>query len=151
MDNHQSAESLDSLAEDAGQTLDSVTAELKAEFARLKRERINERKSQARNDQRHAVVICAGTGGIRRYELLRTADTARGRVTDLTHALSILDPLLSDVLRNQIQFWNNILDSALDALAKLSTALFTRSFQASLRTPLFLDGPELSGYKHRLR
>lgn len=149
MDDHPQTLSQDSLPTDAEPMLDSVTAELKAEFARLELE-----ERSCKLVLSHAVdggVLYSSQPsfrGVQRHLLCRTVDSVRSAIIALERFCSIFGS--TAYLQQQMQFWNAALGAALDSLAKLS-ALTAHSLQASLRTPLVLDGPELSGYKHRLR
>lgn len=147
MDDHLPMARQDSSSGDAEPLLDSVTSELKAEFARVNREAALNDPSN-RNNATHVRKAFSShpVRGVQRQELTRQA--GRLRVIISRSESSTLYP--EPIPRQELQYWVETLESTLEALAKLS-AHFARSLQAILRTPLFLDGPELSGYKHRLR
>lgn len=149
MDDHPPTVSQDSSSADAEPLLDSVTAELKAEFARLNREAAPDEPSN-RSDVTYNWITSNrhSPRAIERRTLCRQVGQLQSFVTTLIGGLVLADSISG--LRQELQFWVAALESTLEALAKLS-ALFAHSLQAALRTPLFLDGPELSGYKHRLR
>jgi hypothetical protein len=143
MDDHPPTVSQDSSSADAEPLLDSVTAELKAEFARLEQAR--------RFDDM-----------LRELEVLIGPPKQLGQVHSLSQALEKIRRTLEGLhelagtigyvppLRQKVHFWTAAFRVTKDALAKLQ-ALLAHSLQATFRTPLLLDGPELSGYKHRLR
>jgi len=149
MDDHPPTVNQDCSSADAEPLLDSVTAELKAEFARLEREaalrksafRILrealeevQRPNELNSNQAHRVI--------KQHSVIRV----------ILESLDCIESLLGHTpsLQRQMQFWTAALKFNRDALAKLQ-ALLAHSLQATFRTPLLLDGPELSGYKHRLR
>lgn len=144
MDDHPPTVSRESSSTDAEPWLDSVTAELKAEFARLKREEAP--KSQP--DSGWMTYDRSAPRGVQRQLLSQHVGRLIVTIRDLEE--SILFDCWTPRLRQKLQFWVEALESTLETLAKLS-ALFAHSLQATLRTPLLLDGPELSGYRHRLR
>jgi len=118
--------------------LDAVTEELKAEFLRLKLE-TEAAESLAIQSARN--ILSA----------LSDSDSKHARTTicgHLEYAISTLNQIFNDY--TIFKLWIGILALCFSALAKLKT-LAAHSLLASLRVPLFLDGPELSGYKHRIR
>jgi hypothetical protein len=129
---------------------EAMTAELKAEFARLE-----------------SHVTGSDSDAVRRArEALDALDdldpNPHGRHRDITSAIERAFLALhtvsemveafgpSDFFTCQSRYWATILAHCLSALAKFNS-LLARSQDALLRVPLFEDGPELSGYKHRLR
>lgn len=150
MDDHLPMARQDSSSGDAEPLLDSVTNELKAEFARVNREAALNDPSN-RNNATHGRKAFSShpVRGVQRQELTRQAGRLRVIISRFESSSFCPEPIPGP-LRQELQFWVDALESTLEALAKLS-AHFARSLQAILRTPLFLDGPELSGYKHRLR
>lgn len=154
MDYHPPTVSQDCSPTDAEPLLDSVTAELKAEFARLNREAaLNELSSGSLATRERVTFNRHSPRGIQRHALYRQVIHLQTTICNSleTTLTSLLSPLFGQAgLRHEIQFWAAALESAIETLAKLS-AFFAHSLQATMRTPLLLDGPELSGYKHRLR
>lgn len=150
MDDHLPIVSQDSSSADVEPSLDSVTTELKAELARL--------------EQNWAALRKRGFGIIREAleqalapDELNSSQAHRvikrhGVIRVILDSLDSLESIVGHIpsLQRQMQFWTAALKFNKDALAKLQ-ALLTHSLQATFRTPLLLDGPELSGYKHRLR
>lgn len=149
MDDHPPTVSQDSSSADAEPLLDSVTAELKAEFARLELEGVNDQSAQTVTSDLGLTNFTAELHfSIQRATLSRVAERIRRLIASLEKDCQFSRSNLQQ--RRKIQFWTAALESVLETLAKLST-LFAHVLQAILRTPLLLDGPELSGYKHRLR
>lgn len=145
MDDQPSTVSQDCSQPDAELSLDTVTAELKAEFAKLE-------KRRRRLEENLYVIIDSeidrAVKGISRRNLYTALDAA-------LHALRSLDDFVSvsgetAQTKQHKKFCADLLRAARDGLANLN-ALLACSLRATLRTPLLLDGPELSGYKHRLR
>lgn len=128
--------------------LDAVTEELKAEFLRIK---LETEAAESLAIQSARIILSA----------LSDSDSKHARTTicgHLEYAISTLNQIFNDYtifgsssfLDRQFKLWIGILALCFSALAKLKT-LAAHSLLASLRVPLFLDGPELSGYKHRIR
>lgn len=148
MDDPHQVVSPSSLRADVEPALDSVDEQLRTEFARLDQE----------YECRTALNVLAGLDlcvttrtwprGINRLRLARATDGIRRVVDSLQALVNAIG--YTPRLRQRLEFWTAALKSNLRALAKIS-ALLARSVQATFRTPLFLDGPELSGYKHRFR
>lgn len=143
MDDHPPTASQDSSPADVEPSLDSVTAELKAELARLERERLLEEINSA---IRSAVESSKHYGVVKR--LLVRSDAIRSAIDAIEHFIGFYGE--SCRARRQKEFWVAAYKATQNVLAKLN-ALLAHSLQATFRTPLLLDGPELSGYKHRLR
>lgn len=57
---------------------------------------------------------------------------------------------LTPSLEREVKYWLEVLAFARATVAKL-LVLFAYSRCSFLKLPLFADGPELNGYKHRLR
>lgn len=127
--------------------LDAVTEELRAEFARLG---LNEITSDANQDE--WIDPSFDALRISARELERSINSCIERaflaLESIERAYYVYGP--SPILNRQYKFWIGVLAFFLAALAQLKT-LLARSQRAILRVPLFLDGPELSEYKHRLR
>jgi len=148
MDDHHSIASQSTFRADGEPLLDSVDEQLRTEFAKLERDCKCQTALDALAGLDLGVTTLMSPRGVDRLRLTRALDGI-GRVVDTLQFLAQSFGL-TPRLRQQLQFWTAALESVCDALAKLS-ALLASSLQATLRTPLLLDGPELSSYKHRLR
>jgi hypothetical protein len=134
---------------DEPMSLDAMTAELKAEFARLEQEAL-EADTKAVRRAKAALDLL--------NDLDPTPRSAQRRIScAIERAMLALDVLgeaegaaSADFLAHQARYWSAVLHYFLNALAKLNS-LFARFQRAFFSVPLFADGPELSGYKHRLR
>jgi len=132
-------------------SLDTMTAELKSEFARLELE-----VSQADSDAVRRAKAALDALDVCLEELhpqsaKRKLTCAVERAKLALDALDAAETLASpDFLARHARYWSGVLAYCLSALVKLNS-LLARSQRAFLRVPLFEDGPELSGYKHRLR
>lgn len=130
-------------------SLDAVTAELRAEFARLELE-ADHADSEAVRRVKYALN--------RLDDLDPNPRNGLGKVTCAIEraklALDMLDYMQGLVsasfLARHFRYWSNVLAYCQNALAKFNS-LLARSQRAFLRVPLLADGPELSGFKHRLR
>lgn len=128
--------------------LDAVTEELKAEFLRLKLE----------TEAAESLAIKRARIALDALDNPNSKHTQAMICVYIDHAMLALDSIRnaytifgsSSFLDRQFKLWIGILALCFSALAKLKT-LAAHSLLASLRVPLFLDGPELSGYKHRIR
>lgn len=127
---------------------DAVIEELRAEFDRLERESAEADSHAVRRAKAALDALDLAEGLHDRRMINCRVDRALLALEAIDHAFNAFGP--SSVLARQYKFWNSVLAFYLAALAKLK-ALLARSLRATLRVPLFLDGPELSGYKHRLR
>lgn len=147
MDYHPSKASQNSSPSGAEPVLDSVTEELKVEFARLEQIRRLEASAKALEETIKSAFVSAKRGNV--FQGLRDALTG---IDNIVTAIQKLILVGGDTpgLQQKLAFWTAAYKSTRDTLAKLR-ALLARSLRATLRTPLLLDGPELSGYKHRLR
>lgn len=150
MDDHPPAASQDSSPADVEPSLDSVTAELKAELARLEQNWAALRKRNI-GIIREALEQALGPDESSDSQAQRLFKQ-NGIIRTILDSLDSLESIIghNPSLQRQMQFWTAALKFNKDALAKLQ-ALLAHSLQATFRTPLLLDGPELSGYKHRLR
>ena len=129
-------------------SLDAMTAELKAEFALLERAALTE--SEAVRRARAALDALDDLDPNPR-PVRRMITCAVERAKLILDALDQMQAFASaDFVTQHARYWAAVLAYCLWALAKLNS-LLARSQRASLRVPLFADGPELSGYKHRLR
>ncbi|HEK0905494.1 MULTISPECIES: hypothetical protein [Pseudomonas] len=134
---------------DEPMSLDAMTAELKAEFARLELAAQEEDSEAVRRAKSALDMLDVShlSGRSARCTLTGAIDRAMLALT----ALSEVEGLTSGSLFNRhSRYWSAVLAYCLSALAKLNS-LLARSQRAFLRAPLLADGPELSGYKHRLR
>lgn len=156
MDDHLSSVPLVRLRRHGQRRLDSVTAQLKAEFAWRARERLRAymsrfTESAIEKSQRPKTFLAhhgaSGTTPIRCMTItVYCIDRAQ---------LRALDTVLSEAGQPDP-------DSPLHSFRKRILAFFriilahiiqlqARALRAVLTVPLFLDGPEMSGFKHRLR
>lgn len=147
MDYHPSKASNDSPPSGTEPVLDSVTEELKVEFARLEQIRRLEASAKALEETIDSAFLSARRGKVVK-SLLEALASIDNLVTSLEQI--VLVGGYTSNLQQKLAFWTAAYKSTRDSLAKLR-ALLARSLRATLRTPLLLDGPELSGYKHRLR
>ncbi|MGY2402664.1 hypothetical protein [Pseudomonas sp. SDO5271_S396] len=147
MDDHPSTASQNSLPTDIGPVLDAVTEELKAEFARLEQVRCLEASTRALEELIGTSCDTVNPVGITRH-FSETLAKVRRLINSLENQISVFG--YTQRIQQKLNFWTAVLRAILDALAKLN-ALLAHSLRATLRIPLLLDGPELSGYKHRLR
>jgi hypothetical protein len=147
MDDHISTTNRDELPLERERDLDPVTAELKLEFARLERER-REEAFKAIDDA--IEMACAPTKPRNQFHNLGDALVKIRRVLDALEQVCLIGIGSSPTLLQQSKFWTAAYKFHREALSRLN-ALLARSLRATLRVPMFLDGPELSGYKHRLR
>jgi hypothetical protein len=147
MDDHTLTVNRYDPATDCERTLDPVTAELKVEFAKLERER----RAEALKAVDDAIgMACATTEPGSPFRNLSEAMAKIRRVLDALDHVCQIGIFGSPALVQQKKFWTAALNIHREALAKL-IALLARSLRAIFRVPVFLDGPELSSYKHRLR
>lgn len=136
--------------------LDPVTAELKVEFALLEK--------AERDTQEREAWFQVTSGRVRKsMEIIEDLDTSRrsvqciityaierafAAIEALNNAVAAFGP--SEIFSSHYRFWCAFIAYCLSVLAQLSS-LRARSHRAFLSVPLFANGPELSGYKHRLR
>lgn len=147
MDDHPQTASQNSLQTDDEPVLDAVTEELKHEFARLEQ---LERLEATTRELEGAI----GT----KFNITNSIAVSQHLSDALAKLCYVIDSIEAHIgvfgytrrLQQKLQFWTDVFRAIRAALAKLS-ALLAHSLLATLRTPLPLDGPELSGYKHRLR
>ena len=156
MDDHSSSVRLVRLRRHGQRRLDSVTAQLKAEFAWRARERLRAYMSRftesaieksTRPKPLHELygvpegtpILCMTIGFycIDR-ERLRALDTVLSEAGQ-----SDPDSPLHSFRKRILEFFRIILAHIIQLQA--------RALRAVLTVPLFLDGPEMSGFKHRLR
>lgn len=147
MDDHPPTASQNSLPTDAEPVLDAVTEELKVEFGRLEQLERLEASTRQLEELIGTSRDVVNSGSISRH-VSETLAKVRRLIDSLQTQISIFG--LTRRLEHKLQFWTAVFRATRDALAKLN-ALLAHSLRATLRIPLLLDGPELSGYKHRLR
>jgi hypothetical protein len=147
MDDHILTADRDDSPLECVRALDPVTAELKAEFARLEREG-REEAFKAVDDA--IEMACAPTESGSRFRNLSEAMVKIRRVLDALEQVGLIGIGGSPAIVQQAKFWTAAFKFHREALANL-IALLARSLRAIFRVPVFLDGPELSSYKHRLR
>lgn len=156
MDDHSSSVRPVRSRRHGSRRLDSVTAQLKAEFARLARERLlaymprvtasdMEKSRHAKATLKHydvpngVTVLCGLIGfswmGRERMRALDTVLSEAGQPDP--------DSPLHSFKKRILAFFRIILAHIIKLQA--------RALRAVLTVPLFLDGPEMSGFKHRLR
>ncbi|QXH93298.1 hypothetical protein HU749_020940 [Pseudomonas ogarae] len=156
MDDHSSSAQFVRPRRHGQRRLDAVTAQLKAEFARLARERLlaymprvtasdidKSRRAEASSghyDMPDGVTVLCGIIGFSwmERERLRALDTVLSEAGQPDP-----DSPLHSFRKRILAFFRIILAHIIKLLA--------RSLRAVLTIPLFLDGPEMSGFKHRLR
>ncbi len=128
-------------------SLDAMTAELKSELA-LQELRAAKAEAEAVRRAKSALDL---PDNFNYRSAKRKLTCAIERAKLALDALDAAEALASpDFLVRHTRYWSGVLAYCLSALVKLNS-LLARSRRALLRIPLFEDGPELSGYKHRLR
>lgn len=130
--------------------LDPVTQEIKIELARLEQDSGPEFAFQKERLIESAAVQ-------RAKEALDRLDSSKpasfyGHAVGLLDALNVVFAELShnDVFARQRAFLAELVADLREQRRKVR-ALMVRAMRAVFNIPLFLDGPELSGYRHRLR
>ncbi len=153
MDDHPSIARQDSPADRIEPVLDSVTAELKAEFAKLERKERTQLEAEQIAFRIIRDTLCEPLDPVSQNDSQALRVHKRhGVIRVMLGCIDTLESIYGHTpyLERQRQFWTAAFKFIKAELAKLHS-LFSSSVQALLRTPLLLDGPELSGYKHRLR
>lgn len=131
-------------------SLDAMTAELKSELA-LQELRAAKAEAEAVRRAKSALDTLDLPDNSNYRSAKRKLTCAVERAKLALDALDAAEALASpDFLARHTRYWSGVLAYCLSALVKLNS-LLARSQRAILRVPLFEDGPELSGYKHRLR
>ncbi|WP_350298773.1 hypothetical protein [Pseudomonas putida] len=132
-------------------SLDAMTAELKSELA-LQEQRAAKADADAVRRAKAALDAldeCLEDLNPRNAKRKLTCAVERAKLA--LYTLDLAEALASpDFIARHARYWSGVLAYCLSALVKLNS-LLARSQRAFLRVPLFEDGPELSGYKHRLR
>lgn len=132
-------------------SLDAMTAELKSELA-LQEQRAAKADADAVRRAKAALDAldeCLEDLNPRNAKRKLTCAVERAKLA--LDTLELAEALASpDFIARHARYWSGVLAYCLSALVKLNS-LLARSQRAFLRVPLFEDGPELSGYKHRLR
>ncbi|NHN69000.1 hypothetical protein G7W60_14260 [Pseudomonas fluorescens] len=128
-------------------SLDAMTAELKSELA-LQELRAAKAEAEAVRRAKSALDLPDNFNHrSAKRKLTYAVERAKLALDALDAAEAFASP---DFLARHTRYWSGVLAYCLSALVKLNS-LLARSQRALLRVPLFEDGPELSGYKHRLR
>ncbi|MCT8162427.1 MULTISPECIES: hypothetical protein [unclassified Pseudomonas] len=132
-------------------SLDAMTAELKSELAL---QELRAAKADADAVRRAKAALDALDECLEEFHPRNAKRKLTCVVERAMLALDALDAAealaSSDFIVRQTRYWSGVLAYCLTALIKLNS-LLARSQRAFLRVPLFEDGPELSGFKHRLR
>ncbi|KJK07858.1 hypothetical protein [Pseudomonas tussilaginis] len=131
-------------------SLDAMTAELKSELA-LQELRAAKAEAEAVRRAKSALDALDLPDNFNYRSAKRKLTCAVERAKLALDAFDAAEALASpDFLARHTRYWSGVLAYCLSALVKLNS-LLARSQRAFLRVPLFEGGPELSGYKHRLR
>ena len=138
MVDHDPLEELRPHSAQADDVLDSLTQELKIELARAERERVVS----------DSVAIQCAKRALDQY----IYGKGHGQLVGLIEALDyVLETIGSnEVLARNRKFLIELVADLREQRRK-ARALMVRAMRAVLNIPLFLDGPELSGFRHRLR
>jgi len=131
-------------------SLDAMTAELKYELG-LHALRATQAEAEAVRWAKSALDALDVLDDLNPRSAKRRLTCAVERAKLALDALDAAEELASpDFLVRHARYWSGVLAHCLSALIILNS-LLARSQRALLRVPLFEDGPELSGFKHRLR
>lgn len=172
MDDHSSMKAKGDVLERYARFFDAVDAESRLELNSLYREsarganRPFDDGEELQSRQEHLEHFVNHECGVGKsffsqkigYVFRKDCNVVRKRVNAVQHARAWLDLIAylteklgaSLALRHRAKFWSEVLAFNLAGLARLFI-LFAYSRHGALRIPLYADGPELSGYKHRLR
>jgi len=150
MVDHEPLEELRPHPAQADDVLDALTQELKIELARVERERAGaaEVRKELLIDSLAIQRAKAALNMLDRYEPGQRHGYAVGM-------LGALDIVLATIGSNEVFTRHRKL--LIELIADLreqrrkARALMVRAMRAVFNIPLFLDGPELSGFRHRLR
>lgn len=130
-------------------SLDAMTAELKYELG-LHALSAAKAEAEAVRRAKSALDALDVLDNLNPRSAKRKLTCAIERAKLILNALDAVGSFTPDFLARHARYWSGVLAYCLCALVKLNS-LLARSQRAFLRVPLFEDGPELSGYKHRLR
>lgn len=150
MVDHDPLEELRPHSAQADDVLDALTQELKIELARVERERAGaaEVRKELLIDSLAIQRAKAALDMLDRYEPGQRHGLAVGM-------LGALDIVLATIGSNEVFARHRKLLTELIAdlreQRRKARALMVRAMRAVFNIPLFLDGPELSGFRHRLR
>ncbi|MHA6234047.1 hypothetical protein [Pseudomonas fluorescens group sp. PF-69] len=150
MVDHDPQEELGPHSAQADDVLDALTQELKIELARVERERVDaaEVRKELLNDSLAIQRAKIALDMLDRYEPGQRHSLAVGM-------LGALDIVLATIGSNEVFARHRKLLTELIAdlreQRRKARALMVRAMRAVFNIPLFLDGPELSGFRHRLR
>lgn len=128
----------------ADDVLDALTQELKVEFARIEQERVAENLNDSVAIQRAKRALDM----LGRYEREERYGLIVSMVGDLDTVLETIGP--NEVFARHRKFLIELIADLREQRRK-ARALMVRAMRAVFNIPLFLDGPELSGFRHRLR
>ncbi|WP_152666428.1 hypothetical protein [Pseudomonas putida] len=134
---------------DEPMSLDAMTAELKSELA-LQALRAAKAEAEAVRQAKSALDALNFLDDLNPRSAKRKLTCAVEHAKLILNALDAAGVFAPDFLARHSRYWSGVLAYCLSALVKLNS-LLARSQRAFLRVPLFEDGPELSGFKHRLR
>ncbi|MDU8498561.1 hypothetical protein RYB01_05115 [Pseudomonas syringae] len=150
MVNHNPQEQLKGHSAQADDVLDALTLELKVELARVEQERIRaaERRDQYLNDSLAIQRAKAALDMLDRYEPAQRHGRAVGMLDALDVVLATMGS--NEAFSRHRTFLVELIADLREQRRK-AKALMVRAMRAVFNIPLFLDGPELSGYRHRLR
>ncbi|MEO8644686.1 hypothetical protein [Pseudomonas sp.] len=150
MVDHDPLEELRPHSAQADDVLDALTQELKIELARVERERAGaaEVRKELLIDSLAIQRAKAALDMLDQYEPGQRHGLAVGM-------LGALDIVLATIGSNEVFARHRKLLTELIAdlreQRRKARALMVRAMRALFNIPLFLDGPELSGFRHRLR
>lgn len=134
----------------ADDVLDALTLELKIELARIEQEEslAAERLEPCRDDAFAILNAIAALNKLNGYERVNRHGRAVGMLDALDVALATIG---STEVINRYRTSLVELIAGLREQRRKARSLMVRAMQAVFNIPLCLDGPELSGYRHRLR
>lgn len=138
MVDHYPLEELRPHSAQADDVLDSLTQELKIELARAEREMVV-------ND---SIAIQCARRALDQYIHGEGHGLLVGLIGALDSVLETIGP--NEVLTRNRKFLIELIADLREQRRK-ARALMVRAMRAVFNIPLFLDGPELSGFRHRLR
>ena len=138
MVDHDPLEELRPHSAQADDVLDSLTQELKIELARAERERVVS----------DSVAIQCAKRALDQYIDGKGHGPLVGLIGALDYVLETIGS--NEVLARNRKFLIELVADLREQRRK-ARALMVRAMRAVFNIPLFLDGPELSGFRHRLR
>jgi hypothetical protein len=151
MDDPSSAPQKPVAMTDEPMSLDAMTAELESELALQELMTAKADADAVRRAKAALDALDESLDDLKPRNAQRKLTCVVERAMRALDALEAAEALASeDFLVRHTRYWSGVLAYCLSALVKLNS-LLARSQRAFLRVPLFEDGPELSGFKHRLR